>query len=87
LDKSSQNWFKRGFETSSNQDLNSIPLQLNLHLITLFPLKQKKIVLKKYQGQPLTKTEQEYFSRKIKKKLEAISSSGLGKIARKLSQK
>lgn len=58
--------------------------QLNLHLSTLFSPKQKEIVLKKYHGQPLTKTEQEYFSRKIKKKLEAISNSELKKMARKV---
>ena len=61
--------------------------RLNLHLSTLFSPKQKEIVLKKYDDQPLTKTEQEYFSRKIKKKLEAILNIELRKIARKLTQK
>jgi hypothetical protein len=44
--------------------------QLNLHLSTLFSPKQKELVLKKYHGEPLTKTEQEYYSRVVKKKIE-----------------
>ena len=35
--------------------------QLNYYLSTLFAPKQKELVLKKYNGKPLNKTEQEYF--------------------------
>jgi hypothetical protein len=55
--------------------------QLNYHLSTLFAPKQKEIVLKKYNGEPLNKTEQEYFSRKVKKKLEAVTSKEVIKVA------
>ncbi len=58
--------------------------RLNLHLSALFAPRQKEIVLKKYYGEPLTKTEQEYFSRIIKKKLEALSNNELIKLAKKL---
>ncbi|MFH1124809.1 MAG: hypothetical protein V1758_14235 [Pseudomonadota bacterium] len=61
--------------------------QLNLHLSTLFPEKQKELVLKKLNGKPLTKTEQEYYSRIIKKKLEALANSEIRKIALALTQK
>ena len=61
--------------------------QLNLHLSTLFPPKQKEIVLKKLKGEPLSKTEKEYFSRVVKKKLEALANSELRKIALTLSKK
>jgi hypothetical protein len=37
--------------------------------------------LKKYHGEPLNKTEQEYFSRKVKKKLEAMNNKEVMKVA------
>jgi hypothetical protein len=55
--------------------------QLNYYLSTLFAPKQKELVLKKYNGEPLNKTEQEYFSRKVKKKLEAMTSKEVIKVA------
>ena len=61
--------------------------QLNLHLRTLFPPKQKELVLKKLKGEPLSKTEKEYFSRVVKKKLEALLNSELRKIALTLAKK
>jgi hypothetical protein len=61
--------------------------QLNLHLSVLFSPKQKELVLKKYNGEPLTKTEQEYYSRIVKKKIEALVNSELREIATKLTKK
>jgi hypothetical protein len=55
--------------------------QLNNYLSTLFAPKQKELVLKKFNGEPLNKTEQEYFSRKVKKKLEALTSKEVIKVA------
>jgi hypothetical protein len=55
--------------------------QLNYYLSTLFAPKQKNLVLKKYHGEPLNKTEQEYFSRKVKKKLEAMTNKEVTKVA------
>jgi len=55
--------------------------QLNYYLSTLFAPKQKELVLKKYHGEPLNKTEQEYFSRKVKKKLEAMTNKEVMKVA------
>ena len=62
-------------------------LRLNLHLSTLFPPKQKELVLKKLKGEQLSKTEREYFSRVVKKKLEALTNSELRKIASTLTRK
>jgi hypothetical protein len=56
--------------------------QLNYYLSTLFAPKQKELVLKKFNGEPLNKTEQEYFSRKVKKKLEAMTSKEVIKVAK-----
>jgi len=61
--------------------------QLNLHLSTLFPPKQKELVLKKLKGEPLSKTEKEYFSRVVKKKLEALANSELRKMVTTLTKK
>jgi len=60
--------------------------QMNLHLNTLFPPKQKELVLRKLNGEPLTKTEQEYYSRIVKTKLEALANSEIRKIATALTK-
>jgi len=59
---------------------------MNLHLNTLFPPKQKELVLRKLNGEPLTKTEQEYYSRVVKRKLEALANSEIRKIATALTK-
>lgn len=59
--------------------------QLNYFLSTLFSPKQKELVLKKLNGEPLTKTEKEYFSRTVKKKLEALNNSEVRKVAKALA--
>ena len=61
--------------------------QLSLHLSTLFTPKQKELISKKLDGKPLTKTEKEYFSRVVKKKLMALSDNELRKIASQLIRK
>lgn len=58
-----------------------------LHLSTLFSPKQKELISKKLRGQPLTKTEQEYYSRVVRKKLEALADSEVRKIATTLVKK
>jgi len=61
--------------------------QLQLHLSTLFSPKQKELILKKLNGESLTKTEQEYYSRVVKKKFEALSNSEVRRIATTLMKK
>jgi hypothetical protein len=70
---------------AQNKQLRSF--QLNLHLSTLFPPKQKELVLKKLKGEEMNKTEQEYYSRVVKKKLEALADADLRKIAVTLTKK
>jgi hypothetical protein len=60
--------------------------QLNYYLSTLFAPKQKELVLKKYHGESLNKTEQEYFSRRVKKKLEAITNKDVMRVAKALTK-
>jgi len=61
--------------------------QLHQHLSTLFPPKQKELILKKLNGEPLTKTEKEYYSRVVKKKFEALANSEVRRIATILTKK
>ncbi len=69
------------------KDRQRLSFQLNYYLSTLFAPKQKELVLKKYHGEPLNKTEQEYFSRKVKKKLEAMTNKEVMRVATALARK
>ena len=60
---------------------------LNACLDRLFSPRQKDLVFKKLNGQAFTKTEREYYSRVVRKKLKAIANSQVGYIAAKLTRK
>ena len=60
---------------------------LEIYLNRLFSPKQKELVLKKRDAKSFTKTEREYYSRVVRKKLEAIASEKLVDLARKLIYK
>jgi hypothetical protein len=65
------------------EDLEEKPEEkpnLSSHLSQLFTKRQIEIIFKKYNEEPLTKTEAEYYSRSIKKKLVAISNEKLFEI-------
>lgn len=49
-----------------------------------FTDRQIEIIIKKYNREKLTKTEGEYYSRTIKKKIQAISNVQLNKIAEQI---
>lgn len=57
----------------------SAHLQILMDL--LFSDKQKELVFKKLRGQHLTKTEREYYSRVVKKKLAAIADGEMQELA------
>lgn len=59
-------------------------LSLEYALSQIFPPKQKNLFKKKLKGEQMTKTEKEYFSRVIKKKIIALSNSELHHMARKI---
>jgi hypothetical protein len=65
----------------------SSPNQINAFLDRLFSPKQKELVFKKLKDEFVTKTEREYYSRVVKKKLEAIADSGIREIATTLTRK
>jgi len=57
---------------------------LEYALSQLFSAKQKELLLKKLQGEKMTKTETEYFSRTVKKKVLALANPELHRLAQKL---
>ena len=61
--------------------------ELNACLDRLFSPKQKDLVFKKLNGELFTKTEREYYSRVVRKKLLAIANSQVSDIAIRLTQK
>jgi len=56
------------------------------YLSQFFAPKQRDLVEKKLRGEPLTKTEREYFSRVVKKKLLALADPDLHRLAQKALQ-
>ena len=57
---------------------------LDGYLDRIFSAKQKELVFKKQDGRRFTKTEREYFSRIVRKKLEAIANEEVVELARQL---
>jgi len=79
-----KNYFKR-----ADIDLKEIAelqdeFELEYAMSQIFSKKQKEIFLKKLKGEKLTKTEREYYSRSIKKKVLALANPDLHKLASKL---
>ncbi|MBU4496199.1 MAG: hypothetical protein ABIN18_06800 [Pseudomonadota bacterium] len=60
---------------------------LEYALSQIFPKKQRELILKKLRGERMTKTEKEYFSRSVKKKLIALANSDLHNLAMKILNK
>ena len=61
--------------------------QLSIYLDRLFSPKQKDLIFKKLNQESLTKTEREYYSRVVRKKLKAIAMSEVREIADTLTGK
>ncbi|MCR4336486.1 MAG: hypothetical protein NUV91_01585 [Candidatus Omnitrophica bacterium] len=57
---------------------------LEYALSQFFSPKQKELFKKKLNGEPLNKTEREYFSRTVKKKVVALANPELSRLAQKL---
>lgn len=58
--------------------------ELEYSLSQVFSPKQKELFLKKLKGEKLTKTENEYFSRTVRKKALALANPELHRLAREL---
>lgn len=57
---------------------------LEYSLSQIFSSRQKDLIFKKLNGEKFTKTEREYFSRSIKKKLNAITNPDLLRLAQRV---
>ncbi len=80
--------FKQGnLEQEPTRDILNRSADLQVHLRRLFSSKQKDLVFKKLNRKPFTKTEREYYSRVVRKKLASIANSEVSYIANRLTQK
>lgn len=61
--------------------------QVSIYLDRLFSPKQKELIFKKLNKESFTKTECEYYSRVVRKKLEAIANGEVREIADALTSK
>jgi len=59
-------------------------MSLEYALSQLFSPKQKELFKKKLEGKPLSKTEREYYSRTVKKKVSALANPELHRLAQKM---
>ena len=78
------NYFRK--ETKGLHDLLSAKEEMGLEyaMSQVFSPKQKELFLKKFKGEVLTKTEKEYFSRAVKKKVLALANADLHRLSREL---
>jgi hypothetical protein len=83
-----KNVFKNYFtlETTETLDLGHRHEELSLEFAfsQLFSPKQKELFMKKFKGEPLSKTEREYFSRVVRKKISALANSELHQLAQRV---
>ncbi len=77
-------YFKKVSEDLSDFISAKEDLGLEYALSQVFPPKQKELFMKKLKGEVLTKTEKEYFSRAVKKKVQALANADLHRLSRKL---
>jgi len=77
-------YFEKKAEKDRRRKEKYEEFSLEYALSQVFPPKQKELFKKKLEGLPLTKTEQEYYSRRVKKKVVALANSGLHSLSKKL---
>ena len=80
------NYFKKDAEKTKQLKEKYEELSLEYALSQVFSPKQKELFKKKLKGEPLNKTEREYYSRAVKKKVSALANPDLHRLAQKLMQ-
>ena len=75
-------YFEKDAEKNRQRKDTYEELSLEYALSQLFSPKQKELFRKKLDGLPLTKTEKEYYSRAVKKKVVAMANAELHRMAR-----
>jgi len=79
-------YFEKNAEKSRLQKEKHEELSLEYALSQMFSPKQKELFKKKLEGLLLTKTEKEYYSRTVKKKVVALANTELHRLAQKLME-
>lgn len=77
-------YFEKKAEKGRRRKEKYEELSLEYALSQVFSPKQKELFKKKLEGLPLTKTEQEYYSRTVKKKVVALANAELHGLSKKL---
>lgn len=77
-------YFESKAENNERKKQKYEEFSLEFALSKIFSPKQKELFKKKLDGLPLDKTEQEYYSRVVKKKVVALANIQLHSLARKL---
>ena len=77
-------YFEQDAEKTRNLKEKYEELSLEYALSQLFSPKQKELFKKKLKGEPLNKTEKEYYSRTVKKKVSALANPEPHRLAQKL---
>ena len=77
-------YFEKKAEKDRRKKEKFIEFSLEYALSQVFSPKQKELFKKKLEGLPLNKTEQEYYSRTVKKKVVALANSELHSLSKKL---
>lgn len=81
------NYFEKDAEKTSRLQEKYEELSLEYALSQLFSPKQKELFKKKLNGELLTKTEREYYSRSVKKKVTALANPELHRLAQRLMER
>lgn len=79
-------YFERNVEKMRQLKEKHEELSLEYALSQLFSPKQKELFKKKLEGEPLSKTEREYYSRTVKKKVSALANPELHRLAQRLME-
>ena len=77
-------YFEQNVEKAKQLRETHDELSLEYSLSQVFSPKQKELFKKKLDGMPLTKTEREYYSRTVRKKVSALANPELHRLAQKL---
>ncbi|MCK4621398.1 MAG: hypothetical protein KAT62_04195 [Desulfuromonadales bacterium] len=77
-------YFEQSAEKGRRRKEKFEEYSLEYALSQVFSPKQKELFKKRLEGLPLTKTEKEYYSRTVKKKVVALANSELHSLSRKL---
>ena len=77
-------YYEKRAEKNRRTKEKVVEYSLENALSQVFSPKQKELFKKKLEGLPLNKTEQEYYSRTVKKKVVALANSELHSLSKKL---